>query len=144
MKILTIFPVIFSAAQNVEGERLPIYHTNVMMALAEKFAVICVDTIDDKEERKSVLKQLKKSGKEIIKITEAQMCQFAGNMLQVKGADDEKFTVMSLRAYNSLTQDQINAIERHSKIISSDLNIIETCGGGSARCMMAEVFLPKA
>lgn len=135
-------PVIFRANQSVNGERLPIYHTNVMMALAENFAVICLDAIDDKPERKNVVNHLKESGKEIIAITEAQMYQFAGNMLQVMGAD-KKYMVMSLAAHKSLTAQQMAAIEKHCEILSSDLSTIETCGGGSARCMMAEVFLPK-
>ena len=75
------FPVIFTANQSVEGKRLPIYHTNVMMALAENFAIICPDSIDDKKERKNVLDHLKNDGKEIISITEKQMHHFAGNML---------------------------------------------------------------
>ncbi len=136
------FPVIFTANQTVDGKRMPIYHTNVMMALAENFAVICLDAIDDKKEKNHVVQQLKETGKEIIAITEAQMHQFAGNMLQVKGAD-KKYMVMSLAAHKSLKQDQIAAIEKHCDILSSDLTTIETCGGGSARCMMAEVFLPK-
>ncbi len=136
-------PVVFTANQTVDGERLPIYHTNVMMCLAEKFCVICLDTIDDKKERKNVLKHLKETGKEIITISEQQMHQFAGNMLQVLTASDEKLLVMSAAAHKSLTKDQIRKIERHCEILSSDLTTIETCGGGSARCMMAEVFLPK-
>ncbi|MCR9227053.1 MAG: arginine deiminase-related protein [Flavobacteriaceae bacterium] len=138
------FPVIFHANQTVEGERLPIYHTNVMMAMAETFAVICLDSIDDKKERKNVVDHIKMDGKEVIRITEEQMCHFAGNMLQVIGGDDKRFMVMSTQAYNSLTQEQITAIEKHCLIIHSPLDTIETCGGGSARCMMAEVFLPKA
>lgn len=136
-------PVIFTANQTVDGKRLPIYHTNVMMCLAENFSVICLDTIDDSKEKKNVVQHLKSDGKEIIKITEAQMHQFAGNMLQLQGAD-KKYLVMSLAAHNSLTADQTLAIEKHCEILSSDLTTIETCGGGSARCMMAEVFLPKA
>jgi len=136
-------PIIFTAYQTVDGERLPIYHTNVMMALGENLAVICLDSIDDAAEKKNVVKQIKQSGKEIVTITEAQMHQFAGNMLQVKGAN-EKYMVMSMAAHNSLTAEQIAKIEKHCKILSSDLTVIETCGGGSARCMMAEVFLPKA
>src|SRR5690554_4840258 len=81
------FPVIFTANQTVDGKRLPIYHTNVMMCLAEGFCVICLDTIDDSSERKNVLQHLKKDGKEIIKISEAQMHHFAGNMLQLQGKD---------------------------------------------------------
>ena len=137
------FPVIFTANQTVEGERKPIYHTNVMMAMAETFAVICLDAIDDKKERKNVTAHLKKDGKEIISITEGQMHAFAGNMLQVIGADDQRFMVMSSQAYKSLHEEQIKAIEKHCAIIHSPLDTIETCGGGSARCMMAEVFLPK-
>ena len=137
------FPVIFTANQSVNGKRMPIYHTNVMMAMAENFAVICSDTIDDKKERKNVLDHLRNDGKEIITITEQQMHHFAGNMLQVIGADDQRFMVMSSAAYNSLNANQIKAIKAHCGIIHSSLETIETCGGGSARCMMAEVFLPK-
>ncbi len=138
------FPVIFNANQTVDGERLPIYHTNVMMALAENFAVICLDSIDDKNERKNVVQHLKKNGKEIIEITEEQMHHFAGNMLQVIGANDQRLMVMSSQAYHSLNTAQVKNIEKHCEIVHSSLDTIETCGGGSARCMMAEVFLPKA
>jgi hypothetical protein len=137
-------PVIFIANQTLEGKRLAIYHTNVMMCLAENFAVICLDAIDDKKERKNVVKHLRQDGKEIISITEAQMHQFAGNMLQLRGDNDQRYLVMSEAAHKSLTKTQIASIEKHCPIISSSLETIETCGGGSARCMMAEVFLPKA
>lgn len=136
-------PVVFTANQTVDGKRLPIYHTNVMMCLAEDFSVICLDTIDDKKERKNVVKHLKEDGKEVIAITENQMHSFAGNMLQVLGKDNKRYLVMSSAAYNSLTKVQISTIEKTSEIIHSSLETIETCGGGSARCMMAEVFLPK-
>lgn len=138
------FPVIFTAKQTVDGQRLPIYHTNVMMAMAETFVVICLDSIDDKKERKNVVDHIKKDGREIIEITEEQMHHFAGNMLQVIGANDQRFMVMSTQAYKSLRDDQVKAIEKHCGIIHSPLDTIETCGGGSARCMMAEVFLPRA
>lgn len=137
-------PVIFNAYQTVEDKRLPIYHTNVMMCVADEFAVICLDTIDDKKERKNVVKHLKMDGKEIISISEDQMHEFAGNMLQVQGAEGKKYLVMSARAHRSLTKEQISRIEKHCQILSSEIQTIETCGGGSARCMMAEVFLPKA
>ncbi|MDG1774805.1 MAG: arginine deiminase-related protein [Flavobacteriaceae bacterium] len=136
-------PVIFTANQTVNGSRLPIYHTNVMMCLAETFAVICLDSIDDKKERKAVLNHLKEDGKEIIAISEAQMHSFAGNMLQVLGSEEAPYLVMSSTAYKSLTPDQLSKIEQHCEIIHADLSTIETCGGGSARCMMAEVFLPR-
>jgi len=137
-------PIVFTAYQTVEGKRLPIYHTNVMMCLGETFAVICLESIDDKSEGKNVIQHLKEDKKEIIDITESQMQQFAGNMLQVKGKNDKRYLVMSKAAHESLTKSQISKIESHCEIISSDLKIIEACGGGSARCMMAEVFLPKA
>ncbi|WBL26219.1 citrulline utilization hydrolase CtlX [Zunongwangia sp. HGR-M22] len=137
-------PVIFNAYQTVEGKRKQIYHTNVMMCVAEEFAVVCIDAIDDAKERKNLLKHLKQDKKELIVISEEQMHEFAGNMLQVKGAFEKKYLVMSARAHQSLTPDQVAKIEKHSQILSSDLNVIETCGGGSARCMLAEVFLPKA
>ena len=136
-------PVIFEAFQTVNGERKLIYHTNVMMCLGETFAVICADCIDDKKERKLVLDNLKGDEKDVILITEEQMNNFAGNMLQVKGKDDKRYLVMSNSAHQSLTKAQIQKIEQHCEIISSSLDTIEACGGGSARCMMAEIFLPK-
>ena len=136
-------PVLFTAYQTVSEERLPIYHTNVMMCVGETFAVICTSSIDDKKERKNVIKHLKEDGKEIINISEKQVNSFAGNMLQVKGAKDASYIVMSQEAYNSLTELQIKTLQKHGEILSSSLNTIQTCGGGSARCMMAEVFLPK-
>ena len=137
-------PVIFTSYQTVDGARKPIYHTNVMMCIAETFAVICLSSIDDKKERKNVIKHLKEDGKEVIDITETQLNNFAGNMLQVKGDNDVRYLIMSQAAYDSLTKAQIKQIEKHCNILSSSLETIETCGGGSARCMMAEVFLPKS
>jgi hypothetical protein len=136
-------PVIFVANQTVNGKREAIYHTNVMMCVAETFAIICLSSIDDKKERKNVISHLKADGKEIIDITENQVINFAGNMLQVKGINEERYLIMSQTAYDSLTKVQVSTLEKHTKILSSSLNTIETCGGGSARCMMAEVFLPK-
>jgi hypothetical protein len=136
-------PVIFEAFQTVNGERKLIYHTNVMMCLGDSFAVICADSIDDKKERKMVLDSLRGDDKEIILITEEQVNNFAGNMLEVKGKNDNRFLVMSESAYKSLTKKQIAQLEAHVEIIHSSLDTIEACGGGSARCMMAEIFLPK-
>ncbi len=136
-------PVIFTASQTVDGKRMAIYHTNVMMCLAETFSVICLNAIDDKKEKKNVVAHLKESGKEVITISEEQMHHFAGNMLQVLGADNKRYMVMSTQAYESFTQNQIKSMEKHCEILHSSLNTIETCGGGSARCMMAEVFLPR-
>lgn len=136
-------PIIFEAYQTVEGERKHIYHTNVMMCIGDTFAVICGDCIDDKSERKMVLSNLKEDGKEIILITEEQLNNFAGNMLQVEGSDGKTYLIMSASAHQVLTKDQIAKIEKHTEILSSSLDTIEACGGGSARCMMAEVFLSK-
>ena len=137
-------PVIFKAFQTVNGERKLIYHTNVMMCLGETFAVLCADAIDDKKERKMVIDSLKNDDKQVILITEDQVNNFAGNMLEVKGADDRRYLVMSAAAHQSLTKKQITELEEHVTILSSSLDTIEACGGGSARCMMAEIFLPRA
>ena len=136
-------PVIFEAFQTVNGERKLIYHTNVMMCIGETFAVICADCIDDKKERKMVLDSLRGDEKEVILITEDQVNTFAGNMLELKGKEDRRYLVMSTSAHKSLSKKQIAQIEEHVTILSSSLDIIEACGGGSARCMMAEIFLPK-
>jgi len=136
-------PIVFHSYQTVGTERLPIYHTNVMMCVADKFVVICLDCIDDELEREKVIETIKNSGKEIVEISEEQMQQFAGNMLQVQNKNGEKFLVMSQTAYQSLHPEQVAAIEKYCEIIYSDLNTIEVNGGGSARCMLAEVFLPK-
>ena len=137
-------PVIFEAFQTVNGERKLIYHTNVMMCLGETFAVLCADAIDDKKERKMVIDSLKNDDKQVILITEDQVINFAGNMLEVKGADDRRYLIMSAAAHQSLTKKQITELEEHVTILSSSLDTIEACGGGSARCMMAEIFLPRA
>jgi hypothetical protein len=136
-------PVIFEAFQTVNGERKLIYHTNVIMTLGETFAVLCADCIDDKKERKMVLDNLKEDGKEVILITEDQVNNFAGNMLEVKGTNEKRYLIMSASAHQSLTKKQITQLEKHAEILSSSLDTIEACGGGSARCMMAEIFLPR-
>ena len=136
-------PVPFVSYQTINNKRLPIYHTNVIMCMGEKFSVICLDSIDDKKERKNVLKHLKEDGKEVINISEEQVNNFAGNILQVIGKNDERYIIMSKSAHESLTKQQINQLKKHGNILSSSLDTIEACGGGSARSMMAEVFLPK-
>lgn len=136
-------PVVFHSYQTAGEERLPIYHTNVMMCVADKFVVICLDCIDDELEREKVIETVKNSGKELIDISEEQMQNFAGNMLQVHNNVGGKFLVMSQSAYRSLKPEQVAAIEKYCEIIYSDLETIETNGGGSARCMLAEVFLLK-
>lgn len=134
-------PIVFHAYQSVGTKRELIYHTNVMMALTDKYAIICLDAIDDKKERNNIIHHIQESGKEIISINEKQVNNFAGNMLQVLGKNEKPYTIMSEAAYHSLDQFQILKIETETEIIYSNLDTIETCGGGSARCMMAEVFL---
>lgn len=136
-------PIAFTAYQTFEDNRLPIYHTNVMMCIGDKFAVICLDSIDNVDDQQEVIEALEESDKEIIDITEDQKHHFAGNMLQVQSKNGQPYLVMSTAAFQSLNQDQLNRINKYCPIIHSSLNTIETLGGGSARCMMAEVFLPK-
>ena len=120
-----------------------IYHTNVMMALGADFAVICLDTVKDASEKEELVSSLKDSGKDIIEISMEQMEQFAGNMLQVKSNLGEKYLIMSRSAYSSLSPDQIDNINKYSKIISIPIPTIEKYGGGSVRCMIAEIFKPQ-
>jgi len=136
-------PVYFSAYQTVEGKRMPIYHTNVMMCIADRYAVVCLDTIDNTIERDNVIKAIEGSGKEIIRISEYQMHNFAGNMLQVANNKGELFLVMSQTAYDSLSKEQIERLTYYNDIIAVAIPTIEKYGGGSARCMMAEVFVPR-
>jgi hypothetical protein len=137
-------PVVFNAFQSVNEARELIYHTNVMMCVADNFVIICLDCIDDKKQRNNVIAHLKEDGKEIIKISENQVNSFAGNMLQILDRNNNSLLIMSESAYNVLTRAQKDIINKYAKIVFSSLNTIETYGGGSARCMMAEVFLPKA
>lgn len=132
-------PVAFTA---LDANGFPIYHTNVMMCIADQYVIICADSIANEGERENVLAAIKNSGKEIIGITLDQMNHFAGNMLQVGNKEGTKFLIMSTQAYKSLQHDQIKKIEKYNAIIHSSLETIERNGGGSARCMMAEIFLP--
>lgn len=132
-------PIVFEA---VDTEKYPIYHTNVMMCVADQFVVICLDSIHNEDQKDKLIKSLLRTGKTIIPISVDQMNHFAGNMLQVENSMGTKYLVMSTQAFQSLTEDQINKINGFNEIIHSDINTIETNGGGSARCMMAEVFLP--
>lgn len=120
-----------------------IYHTNVIMCIADKYAVICLECIRDEDKRREVVQSLQANDKEIIDISLDQVYQFAGNMLQVTGMDDEKFLIMSESAHHSLTPGQISALEKYNTLIPVAIPTIEKYGGGSVRCMMAEIFLPK-
>ncbi|MDR0498202.1 MAG: hypothetical protein LBH03_00515 [Holophagales bacterium] len=121
-----------------------IYHTNVMMCMGDKFVVACLDSIRDESERKTFIEIVKKCSKEIIDISVEQMEKFAGNMLQLKSQGNESILVMSSTAKNSLNANQMTALEKYCKIIAPDINTIETNGGGSARCMLAELFFMHA
>ena len=136
-------PVIFNSFQSVGDKRLPIYHTNVMMCVATDYVIICLDSIDDKKQRKNVSNFIIESGKKLIEISEKQVESFVGNMLELINENGESILVMSKSAEDSLDENQRNTIANHSRIISFDINTIEVCGGGSTRCMMAEIFLPK-
>ncbi len=136
-------PVAFSAMQSAEGKRHPIYHTNVMMSIGTRFCAICLDSIDDAEERQAVSDELASDGREIIALSESQIEQFAGNMLELEGSNGPVI-VMSSSAFHALDSEQIKRLKKHGQIIHSDLETIETCGGGSARCMIAEIHLPRA
>ncbi|WP_421943457.1 citrulline utilization hydrolase CtlX [Pedobacter sp.] len=132
--------VIFNA---VDASGFPIYHTNVMMCIGDRFAVICFDSIPNLHQRDFVRKVLSSTGKEIITISLDQMNHFAGNMLQISNRKEESLLVMSEQAFLSLNEKQINTLESFSKIIHAPLYTIEKNGGGSARCMLAEIHLPE-
>ncbi len=121
----------------------PIYHTNVMMAIGTSFVVVCLESVRHKGQRDRLLKSFEQKQKDIIEISLYQMERFAGNMIQVKSINDDHFLVMSTASFDSLDKEQRTKIEEHTNILHSDLNVIETYGGGSARCMIAEVFLPS-
>ena len=133
--------VSFRAVDNGNRE---IYHTNVMMCVADKYVVICLESITDKTERDNVTTVIAGSGKEIIEIGFDQVNHFAGNMLQVENTSGQKLLVMSSQAFHSLTKQQADKLSSFNNIVHSPLTTIETNGGGSARCMMAEVHLPMA
>jgi hypothetical protein len=120
-----------------------IYHTNVMMCVADRYAVVCLDALPIAAERAHLAATIRASGKTIIPITLTQMNHFAGNMLQVHNQQGEKLLVMSAQAYTSLDPEQIRQLTAFNRILHSPLTTIEMNGGGSARCMLAEIHLPK-
>ncbi|MDD2298638.1 MAG: arginine deiminase-related protein [Fermentimonas sp.] len=130
-------PVVFDAVDKDDNK---IYHTNVMMEIGMQVAVICLESIKDEYERKRVISQLNSTGKIIVDISLDQVSQFAGNMLEVKSRNGNPLMIMSASAHNSLTASQENIISTYNKIVTADLDTIEKNGGGSARCMLAEIF----
>ena len=143
-KLLGYKVIGFHAVHENQGVSSPIYHTNVMMHVGTDLAVVCLDSIPKSSEKQAVQKSLTQSGKKVVPITSKQKFHFAGNMLEVGNGGGEKFTVMSETALDSLNVGQIQLIEKYSTIISPSIPTIEKLGGGSARCMLAEIFLPKA
>lgn len=131
-------PELFSA---VDDGGQPIYHTNVMMCVADRYVVACLDAIPDQAEREHFVRTVHDSGKELIPIDLTQMNRFAGNMLQLRSAGGESLLVMSTQAYQSLVPGQVKKLTSFNRIIHSPLDAIETNGGGSARCMIAEIHL---
>jgi hypothetical protein len=127
----------------VDRNGMQIYHTNVMMAVGEEFAIVCLDSLKDEDEQKELIESLDARGKEIIDITYNQMESYAGNMLNVNSVTGENYIIMSEQAYRSLDDNQIERIESHGRILKSNIDVIEKYGGGGVRCMMAEVFLKK-
>ena len=133
-------PVIFVANQTVGDKRLSIYHSNVMLSVADEFVVVCLESIDDADERRMLTEKFKATKKEIIEISEKQMQHFAGNMLQLNNIDGEKLLVLSQTAFDSLEKAQIEKLTKYNNLIVVPVPTIEKYGGGSVRCMMAEVF----
>lgn len=136
-------PVVFTAYQETPEGLGQIYHTNVMMCVTDAYVLVCLDTIHNSIERAMVERAILDSGKQILEISVAQKSNFAGNMLLVKGTADQLILVMSSSAYRALTSEQIDFISQYHTILHSDLHTIETLGGGSARCMLAEIYLTK-
>jgi len=132
-------PITFDA---VDEKGRAIYHTNVLMCLGSGFAVICMDCIANPHEKIVVKESLTATKKQIVEISFEQMNQFAGNMLEVKNKSGETLIVMSRAAFNSLDNDQKATLQKYGKLLYTDISTIEAIGGGSARCMMAEVHLP--
>lgn len=130
----------FHSVQNINNILTPIYHTNVMMGVTENFVVICLDSITDLKEREKVITSISNSGKEIINITLNQVLKFCGNVLELKNLKGDRYTLMSKSAFQGFTKEQLEIIKKSSEIIFSDITTIETYGGGSVRCMIAELF----
>ena len=120
-----------------------VYHTNVVMSIGEGFVVICADAIDDASEREAALGRLRRSGRDLVLIDRDQMCHFAGNVLEVENRDGEKVLVMSSQALESFRPGQLETLRKHARIVASPIPTIERIEGGSARCMIASVHLPR-
>lgn len=139
-KILDYQPISFLS---IDKNSQPIYHTNVMMSIGTDFVTICLESIRDKTQKSKIIDNMINSGRTIIDISYEQMNNFAGNMLELKNSENEKIIVLSISAFSSLSKEQLNKLEENAKLLPIKIPTIETIGGGSVRCMIAEVFLPK-
>ena len=119
---------------------MPFYHTNVMLHIGNDYAVIYDEGIIDLNERKKIMDRLAESKKDIVRLSFEQVESFCGNMLQLKNKQGVPYTVCSTTAWKSLTAAQIAVLERHTKLLAFDIPVIEQIGGGSIRCMIAELF----
>ncbi|MCE6992534.1 citrulline utilization hydrolase CtlX [Dyadobacter sp. CY323] len=135
------YEIIAFSASDENGK--PIYHTNVLMCIGDIFAVVCLDAIKDPDERQLVRAALEETNKYIVEITFDQVLRFAGNMLMVRNKLGDKFLVMSTQANESLTKQQKQVLSDYARIVHTELSVIESNGGGSARCMMTEIHLPR-
>jgi len=133
-------PIYFDALHQVGGDMRPIYHTNVMMAIGSTYAVICLESIVNQEQREMVGRELQTTGHDVIEITSEQMNRFAGNMLEIKALDGALYLCLSQSAYNALSEAQRTQLARHAQLLIIPIPTIEALGGGSVRCMMAELF----
>lgn len=137
---LSYKPVIFNA---VDENNVAVYHTNVMMCIGAKFAVICLDAVKDENDQDVLLESFSASGKKVIAISFAQMRAFAGNMIEVLTHDHEPVVLLSETAFQSLLPGQVNAISQFAEMLPLQINTIESVGGGSVRCMVAGIHLPR-
>ena len=129
------------AFKAVDDKAQPIYHTNVMMCMANQFVVICLESIPNEQEKQIVLESFKKSNKEVIEISQDQLNHFAGNMLQVFDTNEKPHLIMSEQAHTSLDPAQLKSLEKYNPLLPISIPTIEALGGGSTRCMMAEIYL---
>ena len=129
------------AFKAVDDKAQPIYHTNVMMCMGDQFVVICLESIPNEQEKQLVLESFKKSNKEVIEISQDQLNHFAGNMLQVFDTNEKPHLIMSEQAHTSLDPAQLKSLEKYNPLLPISIPTIEALGGGSTRCMMAEIYL---
>jgi hypothetical protein len=131
------------AFEAVDREGIPIYHTNVLMNIGEALAVICDEAITRDDQREAVLQRMRESGRDVILLSYDQLDAFAGNMLELRGGDGNRLVAMSQQAFNSLNDEQRAALDENGDIVSVPIDNIEASAGGSVRCMLAEIHLPR-